>query len=148
MLLNIVLPAYDLFDGEIPYRRSDFRSLWEHKLSGMKNFQHLSMYMHILHYEKSSFNSVNKTGVIRPFNVPTYLPVCITTLMKNNPDLMRETFWILRTVLCEFTLNVFTQIKVFTQGSAAFHSVANMDDTNHFANNLLLITLIKTWKYT
>ena len=56
--------------------------------------------------------------------------------MKNNPDLMSETFWILRTRLCEFTLNVFTYINVFTQGSAAFHSVANMDDTNNFANNL------------
>jgi len=47
MPLNIVLLAYDLFDGEIPHSSSDSRSLWEHKLSRMKNFQHLSTYMHM-----------------------------------------------------------------------------------------------------
>jgi hypothetical protein len=61
---------------------------------------------------------------------------------------MRETFWILRTWLCEFALNVFTYIKLFTQGSALFHPVANMDDTNNFANNLYITTLIIRWKYT
>ena len=39
MPLNIILPAYYLFGGEIPYRRSDSLSLWEQKLSEMKNFQ-------------------------------------------------------------------------------------------------------------
>ena len=73
MPLNIVLPAYNLFDVEIPYRRSDSRSLWEQKFSGMKNVQHLSTYMHMFALKKSSINSVNEAGVIRPFNVPTYL---------------------------------------------------------------------------
>jgi len=52
MPLNIVLPAYELSDGEIPYRRSDSRSLWEHKLSGMKNFQHLSTHTHMFALQK------------------------------------------------------------------------------------------------
>lgn len=87
----------DLFYGEIKCTRCfDYpRSLWEQKLSGIKNFQHLAMYIYIYIYmpelQKFSFNSVDKAGVIRLLKLSSYVSAQ-QTLMKNNPVLMRKTF--------------------------------------------------------
>jgi hypothetical protein len=76
--------------------------------------------------QKFSFNSVNKAGVIRLLKLFSYISAQ-QTLMKNNPVLMRKTF-VATARLCELT-------NMFTADSAAFRTVAIMDDINEFYNN-------------